>query len=232
MRLMTPHRKIQPMSLSNTTLSAIQQAGAAVFAADAELKNASRDYAERVNAAMVSNPFGLGNDALFENWKLVARLAQTMAGIEQELKKVHQLASDLTADDAPTTGAAPALAAPTRALEARAAGSNDLTPTDVRAKRRSKAAKPAVRATRARRMPTRRQPTQTSAAGATLNSNPAKLLQHLQQMLNADTFTELNQTASAQATGIPLGSMTAAIKKLVELNRIVAGQPGSFKLVV
>lgn len=214
MRPMTPYRKIQPMSLSSTALSAIQHAGAAVFAADAELKNASKEYAERVNAAMVSNPFGLGNDALFENWKLVARLAQTMAGIEQELKKVYQLAVDLTADDAPATGAVAALAAPARAPEARAAGSNDLTPTDVRVKRRSKAAKPV----------------HAPAAGATLSSNPAKLLQHLQQVLSADTFTTISQTSSAQATGIPLGSMTAAIKKLVELGRIVAGPAGRFKL--
>jgi len=202
------------MSLSSTALSAIQHAGAAVFAADAELKNASKEYAERVNAAMVSNPFGLGNDALFENWKLVARLSQTMAGIEQELQKVYQLASDLTADDAPVTGAIAALAAPARAVEARATGGNDLTPTDVRVKRRSKAAKPA----------------QAPAAGAALSSNPAKLLQHLQQVLNADTFARISQTGSAQATGIPLGSMTAAIKKLVELGRIVAGPAGSFKL--
>lgn len=228
MRPMTPHRKIQPMSLSSTALSAIQSAGAAVFAADAELKNASKEYAGRVNAAMVSNPFGLGNDALFENWKLVARLAQTMAGIEQELKKVYQLAVDLTDDDAPAPAAIKALAAP--APITRAPGGDDLTPTDVRVKRRSKAPKPAVRATQARRMPTRRQPAQSPAAGAVLSSNPAKLLQHLQQVLNSDTFTEISQTGSAQATGIPLGSMTAAIKKLVELGRIVVGPPGRFKL--
>lgn len=226
MRPMTPHRKIHPMSLSSTALSAIQHAGAAIFVADVELKNASNAYAERVHAAMVSNPFGLGNDALFENWKRVARLAQTMAEIEQELKKVYQLAVDLTGDDAPATGAVPALAAPV----ARATGGNDLTPTDVRVKRRSNAAKPAVRATPARRLPTRRQQAHAPVAGAALSSNPAKLLQHLQQVLNADTFTDISQTASAQATGLPLGSMTAAIKKLVELGRIVAGPVGSFKL--
>ena len=226
MRPVTPHRKILPMSLSSTALSAIQHAGAAIFAADAELKNASNEYAERVHAAMVSNPFGLGNDVLFENWKRVARLAQTMAGIEQELKKVYQQAVDLTGDDAPATGAVPALAAPA----ARATDDNDLTPTDVRVKRRRNAAKPAVRATPARPMPTRRQPAHAPVAGAALSSNPAKLLQHLQQVLNADTFTNISQTASAQATGIPLGSMTAAIKKLVELGRIVAGPAGSFKL--
>ena len=126
------------MSLSNITLSAIQQAGAAVFSADAELKNSVKDYAERVNAAMASNPFGLGNDALFENWKLVARLSQTMVGIEEELKKVHALASELTGDDGPAAHALPALSAPLSTQlstpDLRVATTPDTAPTDVVAK--------------------------------------------------------------------------------------------------
>ena len=52
------------MSLSSATLSAIQQAGAAAYAADAELKNAVKGDAAPVNAAMSANPYGLANDAL------------------------------------------------------------------------------------------------------------------------------------------------------------------------
>ena len=54
------------MSLSNSTLSAIQKAGAAAFTADVKLKSAVKEYAERVNAAIATNPYNLGNDALFE----------------------------------------------------------------------------------------------------------------------------------------------------------------------
>ncbi len=49
------------MSLSSSTLSAIQKAGAAIFTADAKLKNTVKEYADRVNAAMGSNPYGLAN---------------------------------------------------------------------------------------------------------------------------------------------------------------------------
>src|SRR5450830_1496137 len=104
------------MSLSSATLSAIQQAGAAAYAADTELKNAVQDYAARVNAAMSANPYGLGNDALFENWKVVARLSQTINGIEEELKKVYRVASELIADDQPSVREIPALAAPKKAF--------------------------------------------------------------------------------------------------------------------
>ena len=43
---------IYSMSLASPTLAAIQQAGAAVYAADAELKQATQTYAARVAAAM------------------------------------------------------------------------------------------------------------------------------------------------------------------------------------
>lgn len=188
------------MSLSRTALSTIQQAGAAVFAADTELKNAVTDYAERVHAAMGANPYGLGNDALFENWKLAARLSQTMAGIEQELKKVYQLAADLAADDSVGPQAAPALAAPIVAVEPGVARGNDLTPTDVWVKTR------------------------------TLSANPARLLRHFERVLNPNQFTKISQTASAQATGIALGSISAAIKKLVETGHIIAGPAGGLRL--
>ena len=129
------------MSLSSATLSAIQQAGSAAYAADTELKNAVKDYAARVNAAMSANPYGLGNDALFENWKVVARLSQTMSGIEEELKKVYRVASELIADDQPSVRELPALAAPKKPSAGQALGrQQDLTTTDVVVKRKKKTA--------------------------------------------------------------------------------------------
>ena len=200
------------MSLSSATLSAIQQAGAAVFTADIALKNAVKEYAERVHAALADNPYNLGNDTLFENWKVVARLAQTMGGIEAELTKVFQVAADLCADDQPSVVLVPALAAP--AAGAVADIQNDMAPTDVVAKTR----KPSSR--RQRPAGTRQEP----------SGNAAKLLAHLEQVLNASEFTAVHQSATAQAIAIPIGSMTAAIKKLIELGRVTAGPGGRLRL--
>lgn len=209
------------MSLTSATLAAIQQAGAAVYAADAELKTASRTYAERVTAAMGSNPYGLGNDALFENWKLVARLSQAMAGIEEELKKVYHLAADLVDDGVPATHAVPVLAAPTPVV----ALAHDLAPTDVVVKRRKKVARQ-----KAAKLKPSAGPKARRAKGARAD-NPTRLLSYLSGLLNTGEFTVVSQTASAKATGIPLGSMTAALKKLVANGLLMAGPGTSYKLL-
>ena len=202
------------MSLSSETLSVIQKAGAAVYEADLELKNAVKEYAQRVHAAMMSNPYHLGNDTMFENWKVVARLSQTLAGVEEELKKVYYIAAELSADDQPLVVEVPALAAPASPVEAPVRSQNDMTPTDVVVKPKKKAVKLA----------------DTPKDRPVPGGNPAKLLLHFERELNANGFTVVSQTVAAQQTGIPLGSMTAAIKKLLESGRIMAGPGGSFKL--
>ena len=220
------------MSLSSATLSAIQQAGAAVFSADLELKNAVKEYAQRVNVAMLSNPYHLGNDTLFENWKVVARLSQTMAGIEEEIKKVHQVAAELIADDQPLVVQVASLAAPIRANDASVVSQNDMTPTDVLVKSKKKKLKPgATHSTRTPKSSTSPvMPVGAKKSIPQLSGNPAKLLQYFEKVLNSKKFMVVSQTAVGQETGIPLGSMTAATKKLIESGRIIAGPSGSFRL--
>lgn len=218
------------MSLSSATLSAIQHAGAAAYAADTELKNAVKDYAARVNAAMSANPYGLGNDALFENWKVVARLSQTISGIEEELKKVYRVASELIADDQPSVREIPALAAPKRPSTGPALGSeHDLTTTDVVAKRKKKTAASKIETFKTKANSRPAKPTGTATSPLKLGGNAVKLLQHLKTLLDSNKFVAISQTAVGQATGIPLGSMTAAIKKLTDSGQIIAGPTGSFK---
>ncbi|MDO8777445.1 MAG: hypothetical protein Q7K57_53760 [Burkholderiaceae bacterium] len=218
------------MSLSSSTLSAIQKAGAAAFTADVKLKNAVKEYAERVNAAMEANPYGLGNDVLFENWKVVARLAQTIAGIEEEIKKVYRVASELTADDQPSVREVPALAAPTPAVRQSGGSQNDLKPTDVVVKTKIKTSRPKTRATKAKASQRPAKLTGASGRPLELSGNAAKLLQHFERILNANEFTAINQSSVGQETGIPLGSMTAATKKLIGSGRLIAGPTGSFML--
>lgn len=251
------------MSLSSSTLAAIQKAGAAVFVADEKLKQAAQNFAERVNAAIAGNPYHLGNDALIENWKTVARLSQTIAGIEAEIKKVFQVAAELTGEDQPSVVSTPVQVAPKRAAKqavvapvvkakpaARAAAVAptvptlvDLAPTDVVIKSSKKAAKPkapvAVAPKSTKLKPKNKEAAPKSkakvrvavkAVTGELSGNPAKLLQQLELVLNANDFAEINQTVMAKESGIALGSMTAALKKLMALGRIVAGPAGRFKL--
>lgn len=219
------------MSLNKEMLATIQKAGAAVFDADAQLRLAVKAYGERVHAAVGSNPYHLGNDALFENWKLVARLSQTMTGMEEELRKVHQVASELNDDESSTVTAMPALPAP--ALSSPPAGvaridqKATLAATDVKIKKTNKTPKaktaPALKST-----PTL--PKNSSGKAALLPKNAVMLLKHLGTVLNVKDFTEFNQTKASQATGIPLGSMTASLKRLMADGHLVAGPNGQYML--
>ena len=133
------------MSISTSTLNAIQKVGAAAFTADDKLKKEVQSYAERVNLAMLKNPYNLGNDALIEAWKVVARLAKSMMGIEEELKNIHRIASELTQDDQPSVRETPALAAPV--VKQKKAKKVDEAVTTVKVKGKKAAAVKAVAAT-------------------------------------------------------------------------------------
>ena len=206
------------MRITRRRISAIKQ-----------LKNSVKEYAERVNAAMVTNPYHFGNDAMFENWKVVARLSQTIAEIEEALKKVYQVASELIADDLPLMVQVPALAAPTRSRKQSVYSQNDMMPTDVLVKTRKKPSKPSTRASIANQSPTKL--AGTSRNRMELSGNAAKLLRHFERVLNLNEFTVISQTVIGQETGIPMGSMTEATRKLIESGRIIAGPTGTFRLV-
>lgn len=218
------------MSLTQSTLAAIQKAGSAAFVADTKLKHAVKEYAGRVNKSMLENPFHLGNDTLFQNWKIVARLSQTLSLIEEELRKAYQSASGLIDDDQSNLMQVPALAAPTLAAGGRAIAQADMAPTDVVAKpkrnirsRRTSARKAGQSKTRVAGVPGER---------LGLKGNPAKLMEYLERELSVSEFTSIHQTSVANKIGIPIGSIGAALKKLVELGRVVADQEGKVKLAI
>jgi hypothetical protein len=207
------------MSQNKKMLDAIQKAGAAVFEADAQLKLAAKSFGERVHTSVSSNPYHLGNDALFENWKLVARLSQTTTAMEKELRKVYQVASDLSDDEPSAATTIPALPAPEfsgkRAVDEVTVlvdQSEALAATDVKVKKASK-------------------DNGSKNAATELPPNAATLLKHLGAVMNNKEFTRVNQTQASQATGIAMGSMTASLKRLVAGGHLLAGATGQYKLV-
>ena len=207
------------MSLNKELLATLQKAGAAVFDADAQLKLAVKSYGERVQAAVGANPFHLGNDTLFENWKMVARLSKTVAAMEEDLNNVYQMASALSDVEPSLPELVTALSAPAPDAAAEMALSptqdNSLAATDVKIKRKKRAsvAKPGP------------------ALASPLPGNADRLLRHLRYVLKTKSFAPVKQAAVAKATGIPLGSMTAALKRLVAAGHVQTDASGMFKLV-
>jgi hypothetical protein len=264
------------MSLSSTTLLVLQKVGAAAFAADAKLKAEVKDYSQRVHEAMVANPDGQKNDALFANWKIVSRLSQAISSIEEELKKLFATAAALGAEapaaapvakvakntkpaapkrnvkkvgksaakaqpvalvavtETVSVTPAPAKAAKTKpASKAGPKAAPKVAPKaapEVAAKAPASAKVKAFAKPKAKAKTVAKKLSSKTAGPATLGANPTKVLRHLETLLNANDFSVISQTAVSKETGIPLGSMTAATKKLMETGYLLAGPSGSFKL--
>jgi hypothetical protein len=202
------------MPLSSKTLHAIQSAGAAVFAADTQLKAAVTDYATQVHAAMLQNPFDLANDSLFEEWKSVCRLSQAMGQIEAEMRKIHAAASSLSGLVLPANKPR-ALAAPASAEPSTLVVVEQVDATDVVIK------KP--------RMFRRRSSFKIKSSGS-LPSNATVLLAHLVKVLNPNTFEKVNQSSIAVAIHMPKGSIGASMTKLVKEGFLAHDPAQGYKL--
>lgn len=225
------------MSLSISTLSAIQKVGAAAFVAHSKLNNAVKEYAARTHTAMESSQDHGATDAAFTEWKVVSQLAQAMAGIEEDLKKLHESAQKLTSEAMP---AAVEIPAPVTVVKGKKTSAKlkkrvaALPATPVESSESNQSALPAkVDAEKNKKKATiligKKRPKATGAQ-LELTGNAAKLMQYFEKSLNPNDFVEIQQSVVSKEIGIPLGSMTASIKKLTELGRIIVGQKGSLKL--
>lgn len=338
------------MTISSSTISSIQKTGAAAYAASEKLKKEADNYAKRVREALNDNPFDLNNDALIENWKIVAKLVQTLTGMENELKNIHHIASNLATEEPGTqpTHKVLSLLAPTAttATTATTASKNqdavDVTPKKTKrvkdavkasvkavvkaapkasGKRATKpaakaATKPEAKAAKAATAPAKALKTVTKAATATKAVKPTKpvkatkpvkpakaakaaaapvtatvvpvkatkpvkakkpakptapvettapeatntasnialdatgvttvpvnqtvttknvtnadkLLGYLAATLNAENFIAINLKTATEATGIPMGSINAAFKKVIELGKVHTDGIGGYRL--
>ncbi|MDB5892648.1 MAG: hypothetical protein JWQ88_179 [Rhodoferax sp.] len=219
------------MTISAKTLSAIQAAGQAIDAARAELVTATQDHATQVMQAIETNAFGADNDGLYDRWKAIARLSQSVQDIEVQCKAVFHAAAELAmqAGDsaAPLRKSRPALLGH---------GPIDLAPSDVQAKATGARVKPAKRAKPGKTSgsaASRRsngKPGRTAAKQRPVKGNSAKVLSHLQSLLSAKKFTRVTQSEIAAAAGIPNGSIGAALRQLSGKGLLTEGEKGHYRL--
>lgn len=202
------------MPLPSKTLDAIQAAGAAAFKADAQLKAAVKDYATQVHSAMLTNPFDVGNDNLFEDWKSVCRLSQAVGQIELELKKIFGAASSLRGVVTASSKTL-ALPSPVNATQSVPEVLQSDVATDVKVKKPRKIKRKVAR---------------KAKAGGPLPSNAASLLSHLSTVLNPNTFGKINQTRVATAINMAKGSVGASVRRLVQEGFLEQDSKLGFKL--
>jgi len=205
------------MPLPTQTLAAIQAAGAAVYAADAALKEAVQSYADQVKLAMTENPFDMGNDSLFEDWKTVARLSRAVGQVEAEFQKIYGAASDLSTGSIPAVLTMPSLTAPQAMANSDLAMVQEVNATDAVVKKAPKKTN-----TESKAKPAARQ--------RTLSGNSAKVLARLLEILNPNHFVKINRAAVGAEIGLPNGSIGASITKLIDTGHLIAGGVGEYKL--
>lgn len=229
------------MSLNPKTLATLQKAGAAVQAAEVELKRVQEQLAEKVKVGMTTNPFNAANDTTFEGWKGVARLTSAMSRVEAELRSIYAAAQQLIADQLPAT-TVPVLAGPAPSINERLAKKTATSPSDVKVKKPAKtitlpsppvktekAAKKAAKAPVAKKVLVKALVKALDSSKG-VQGNAAKLLTYLTTELSPTEFSAINQTNASKATGIPLGSLTATIKRLIDAGSITDSGNRTFKL--
>lgn len=222
------------MPIPKESLSAIQAAGAAVHAADTALKSAVQTYADHVRQSMSQNPFDLNTDSLFEEWKTVARLSQTLEQIEAELRKVHQAALNLGQGVLPTANVSPRLRAPTRVPVAAVANSvpilKAIEATDVVVKTARKAKQAVTKPIATKGVGKAEAKSKKSTPKSALSPNTQKLWDQLKTVLSAKKFTAIKRTKVGLDAGLPTGSVTASFTKLLENAYLAEDASGGLKL--
>lgn len=187
------------MTLPTNIVSSIQRVGAAAYEANTNLKQYLSEYSTKVSASIVDGPDSPASETLLSNLRSIARLAQSLEKIEEDLRAIFESASKIAAPD-----------------EVESTKSKSVPRKSKKVK--IKQLKSVAKSTYVR-------------SPSKLKGNGAKLLDHLQLLLNESDFVNVKQTDVASALGIPKGSIGASFKRLIDSKLIEAATDGGLKLV-
>lgn len=199
------------MSISNKTLASVQRAGQSVNLAVTALEEAARTANRELVSAMASQPYSPQTDRIFADWKTVARISKDVEAMEQSLRDIYAQISNMVRVEPEVLQALPSYphAAPGANV------SSDIQDAVV---------KPAGRGTKPGKAKAVRRP---RTPGST---NEDKLIAYLTKALSRRKGREVTQSQMSEATGIPPGSMTATLKKIVEKKIVTEDPRGVFRL--
>jgi hypothetical protein len=205
------------------TIATIQAAGAALHQAQAALTEDGRRCAERVREALGHDAFSVSNDGLFEHWKSVSRLAQSLSAMEAQLKDLYFMAIELAATGhASQPRSAPRLAMASAPAAPRGRGTGEVVDVVFAAPRTMKRRGAGIAT------PAAAEPTPTPAPR--LRGNAVGTLAFLQARLDRDRFTRLTHAELADGGPMPRGSVGATIASLKTKGLLVEGERGSYRL--
>lgn len=214
------------MSISPEAVSAIQRAGQAIHEAQQSLATETSAHASRVAQALSSDAFGAENDAYFVHWKSVARMAQSMLAIEEQLKQMFFSAGEIAMNG---NGSASKSRKPLQLAATHVIDAVDVTPQRAPRqlkKKRVMRARATASAKATPGVPSRR--SQVSNSG--LKGNAGRVLDFLQTKIGKDAFGRVTHAEIASGAPVPTGSVGAAISALVSKGMLVEGNRGEYRL--
>jgi hypothetical protein len=212
--------------LNRTTLSLLQRAGEALYAAQRAVAQEVQSQAEGVVHAVASTPFSPDADRAYAQLRTVARLSQELQAMDEQLRALYGSAAAM---QAPETQVLAALALNAPAARKARAGADSSAPRAAHVAQGNALAQDAeVKHPRAAPGPAGRARRLSSAPR--LSGNDSKVLGYLQRTLKSEGWTEMTHAAMARGAGIPLGSIGVAVKRLLKAGVLVEGARGHYRL--
>lgn len=206
------------MPLSASTLQSLQQAGQAIHDSRERLKAEVARHTERLVSAMASQPLAPGVDSAFAQVKQVARLHQELQALEDQLVTIYQAAEQIKGEEIQVIEALPHRRS---RVESATSTAEDARLVAHPGPRKSRKAPPA-KETQMHRASKRR--------GGRVSANDEKVLKALRRLLKVHKGATLSQSQIAREAGIPVGSIAASIKRLLEVRRVIQVERGMYQM--
>lgn len=210
------------MSSTHPTLVYVQQAGQAVSTAREQLRIQLQRQVEKLASVVTAQPFGPEADRAYAQLRAAARMAQELQSIEEQLVQVYKAAAQFEEEqDIQVLVALPGHGSKIESVPAQSI--EDAEEIHLR-----------------RHAPKHRTPRQPTGNDKSRKekphqnakvSNEIRLLEGLRQHLNKRSWTSMTQSQMAKATGIPQGSVGAALNRVIASGQVLVGERGKYKLV-
>ena len=201
------------MSISPSTLLALQKAGEGLHTAREAFAQEVQSNAGRVVGIVASEPFSSEADRAYAQLRAVARMAHELQSIEEQLKTMYGGAAEMMQPETPVIVALPDHGRRSRAHQ----GAGDLDEAE------DVIVKPALHRQSPKAKPLRKRAKETASQPQRLSSNDEKVL-------DRRSWVTLTQGSIAQGAGIPLGSVGLAMRRLVVAEAVRERGKGSYRL--
>lgn len=208
------------MSISPSTLLALQKAGEGLHTAREAFAQEVQSNAGRVVGIVASEPFSSEADRAYAQLRAVARMAHELQSIEEQLKTMYGAAAEIMQPETPVIVALPDRGRPSRARQ----GAESLDEAE------DVVVKSAPHRQSLKTKPLRKRTKDTASQPQRLSSNDEKVLAHLQKVLDRRSWVTLTQGTIAEGAGIPLGSVGLAMRRLVAAKAVRERGKGSYRL--